>query len=270
MLGFKHLDSLLTESILTFRISNMSETATSTAKRVVRRKSTVSSTGDTLVTASSSVQNKNISSIIQSFTDLIDKVLQAKFEFEKFHKEITETKELWVKEQKSHELKIQERDQQEEIAKKREEETYRYERDLARKRVEDEFAEKKARWEKELAERKEEIENDKRELETLGKQVAGFEAEKEKMVKEAVSVLQSQLTDKFETDKKLREQEVRAEKEVSHLNISHLTAENTRLNEEITTLKKALEEATKQVKDIAVKVIESSNTGVKISSSSEE
>lgn len=269
MLGFKHLDSLLTEFILTFRISNMSEVATSAAKRVVRKKSTVSSTGDTPMTTSSSVQNKNINSIIQSFTDLVDKVLEAKVEFEKFHKEITETKELWVKEQKNHELKIQERDQQEEIARKREDETYRYERDLVRKRVEDEFAEKKDKWEKELAERKEEIENDKRELEILRKQVAGFEAEKEKIVKEAMSVLQRQLTDKFETDKKLREQEVRAEKDVLNLNVSHLTAENARLKEEIITLKKSLEEATKQLKDIAVKVIESSNSGVKIPSSSE-
>lgn len=270
MLGFKHLDSLLTEFILTFRISNMSESTTSVAKRVVRRKSTVPSVADASVITSSSVQNKNISSIIQSFTDLVDKVLEAKVEFEKFQKEISEIKELWVKEQRNHELTIQERNQQEELTRKRDEETYKYERDLARKKAEDEFAEKKARWEKELAERREEIENDKRELETLRKQVAGFEAEKEKAVREAISLLQKQLMDRFEADKKLRDQEVHAEKEVSNLNISHLTAENARLNEEIITLKKALEEATKQVKDIAVKVIEASNTGVKISSSSEE
>ena len=49
-----------------------------------------------------------------------------------------------------------------------------------RKRAEDEFADKKLAWEKDLAQRKQELEDQKKELEDLRKLVVGFEIEKEK------------------------------------------------------------------------------------------
>lgn len=244
----------------------MSDTNTPVTKRTIRRK--VATTP--VATTESVTSIKNIDVSIQAFSDLISKISDEKEELERLQKEIMEARSTWIKEQKDHELKLLERNQQEEIARKREEETYTYETTLSRKKVEDEFSEKKAKWEKELAERKGEIEKDKQELEALRKQVTGFESEKEKTVKEAVSILQKELTDRFAIDKKLSEQEFRAEKEVLNLKINHLTTENARLNNEMNTLRKALEEATKQVKDIAVKVIESSNTGTKVSSSPEE
>lgn len=41
------------------------------------------------------------------------------------------------------------------------------------------------------------------------------------------------------------------------MKVANLEAENSRLNKEIEILKKSLDEATRQVKEIAVKVIES-------------
>lgn len=245
------------------RIDAMSESNTSTVKKPVRRKSSVTSVSSSPPVINISASTKNFDVIISAFSDLVTRITEAKAEFENLQKEIISTKEAWIKEQKDHELKITERNQQEETARKREEETYRYETNLARKKEEDEFEQKKEKWEKELAERKEEIENDKKELELLRKQMAGFEGEKEKAVKEAVIQLQKELTGKFDTERKLREQEVHSDKELLDLQISTLTIDNTRLNSEITASKRALDEATRQVKDIAVKVIEASNTGMK-------
>lgn len=206
---------------------------------------------------------------MESFTDLVNKISQSKAEFEILQKEIETIREQWMKEQKDHEIRMSERDQQEEIARKREEETYRYETNLARKRMEDEFTEKRMRWEKELLERKEEIENDKKELDVLRKQVAGFEGEKEKAVKEAVALMQKEVTTKFETERKLREQEFHSERDLLSLRLESFTNENARLGNEVAAFKKALEEATKQVKDIAVKVIESSGSAAKITAPSD-
>ncbi len=87
--------------------------------------------------------------------------------------------------------------------------------------------------------------------------VDGFEMGKGEAVNQAQEILQKELTFKFETERKSREQEIKAEKDILNLKITNLTSENNRLNSEIESLKKALEEATRQVKEIAVKVIES-------------
>lgn len=243
----------------------MSELSTSTVKKPVRRKSIsistpVSSSPSNLF---SSTSMKSFDVIISVLSDLMSKIAEAKTELENLQKEVINTKETWINEQKDYELKIAERNQQEEIVKKREEETYRYEINLARKKEEDEFELKKEKWEKELTERKDEIEHDKKELELLRRQVAGFDTEKEKAIKEAVIQLQKELTGKFDTERKLREQEFRAERDLLNFRLESLSSENTKLASEVASLKKSLEDATRQVKDIAVRVIESSGSGVK-------
>lgn len=86
---------------------------------------------------------------------------------------------------------------------------------------------------------------------------ADFDHQKEAAVKEAEVLLEKNLTEEFEAEKKLREQEVKAEKDISGLKISNLESENSRLTKEMETLRRSLDEATRQVKEIAVKVIES-------------
>lgn len=81
--------------------------------------------------------------------------------------------------------------------------------------------------------------------------------------KEAESILEKILTEKFSNEKVLREQEIKAEKELLNLKITNLTAENARQTKEIESLKNALDEATKQIKEVAVKVIESGSTNYK-------
>ena len=241
----------------------MNSTASATVKKTTRaRKTSVSSDSSPAVKTDSLI--KNLKTYEESFVSLIGAINASKEEFSALQKEIAEIKESWVKEQKNRQTAIAENNQQEDIARKRENETYNYETSLARKKAEDEFLEKKAKWERDLEERKDEIAKERQELEILRKQVAGFETEKEKAVKEACGLLQKQLLDTVAADKKLRVQEIKSEKELLSLKITNLTQDNVRQANEIAVLKKSLEEAAAQLKDVAVKVIESSSPPIKI------
>ena len=242
----------------------MSPAAIGTVKKTTRaRKTAVSSVEATPVAKPVSSSVKNLKNYEDAFTDLLHSINNAKEEFTTLQKEIDEVRESWSKEQKNHELAIVERNQQEEVSRKRDNETYNYETELFRKKAEDEFSEKKAKWEKELENRKGEIAKEKEELEFLRNQVDGFEEEKEKAVKDASLKLQRELMERFTAEKKLREQEVKAEQELLALKITNLTSESSRQANEIALLKKSLEQATAQLKDVAVKVIESSNVSTK-------
>lgn len=200
--------------------------------------------------------DQSLVGIADYLSSLILKVGQVKEEIEKFQKEIIETKTNWEKEKNEHEKHVSERDREVELFRKRDEEEYQYQWKMERKRIEDEFGERKAKWEKELLERKEEIEADKRELMDLREKVAGFESEMAKAVKEAQTNLAKEMEAEYATERKLREQEIKSEKEILNLKIDSLTSENVKLTSEIEVLKKSLDEATRQVKEIAVKVIE--------------
>lgn len=237
----------------------MDESVANTPKKTTRSRKTAiqadtASVEANLITPSPVVSS---SSIIQIFEDLMTKLIKTKGEFDNLQKEIAQIKQDWSREQKQHELEVVQRNTQEELERKRENETYQYSTSLLRKRAEDEFEDKKLAWEKDLAQRKEELETQKRELEQLRKLAEQFESQKETAIKEAQTLLERELTEKFDTERKLNEQEVKAEKEILGLKISNLEADNSRLNKEVEVLKRSLDEATRQVKEIAVKVIES-------------
>lgn len=192
-------------------------------------------------------------------TDLglqISHLTELKNEVEKLEREIEQTKQEWLKEQKTHDQELIQRNQLEETSRRRDQETYDYETKLAKKRSEDELVDKRTKLEKELADRREEIEQNKKQLNELQKLVESFPAEKDKIIKEAVAATQKELTEKFETEKKLRDQEVKSQVEILNLKISSLENENSRQTKEIEVLKKSLEETTRQVKDIAIQVIQ--------------
>lgn len=222
-------------------------------KRVVRRKTAET----TEIPFSSTVPIKSVSSLTNTATKLIAEITDFRDQITSLEKSIAETKERWEKEQKEYVQEMHEQNQQEEIARKREEETYQYETKLTRKRAEDEFTERRAKWERELADQKEQLAKEHEELTTLRKQVAAFEEEKEKLVKTTSAAVQKELAAAFSTERKLREQEVKSEKDMQTLKLTTLTNDNQRLNQEITRLKQALDSANREVKDIAVKVIDS-------------
>ncbi|MBI4084282.1 MAG: hypothetical protein HY431_00060 [Candidatus Levybacteria bacterium] len=244
----------------------MNETAT-TVKKTTRTRKTATSAS---TTASVFSAQTTVSLIEETFNALLRQLSEAKSEFLSMQQRIEETKQAWIREQKEHELQAAQKNQQEEVERRREQESYEYETKLARRKAEDEFLQRKTKWERELEERKDEIERERQELVALRRQVEGFEGDKEKAIKDATAALQEEVTNQFATEKKLREQEVKAEKELLALKITTLTQENTRFNNEVEALKKALTDATVQLKDVAVKVIESSNAQTKQFTSSAE
>lgn len=230
------------------------------AVRTVRSKKT---TEETPIEEVGVVESEPVSTRLKtaakadSFAVLLKLFSDLQFEFERLQKEIVQTKDMWVGEQKAHQKEIEQRNILEELERKRDRESYEYEIGRRHKQAEDEFTDKKALWEKQLKDQQENLEKEKAELLDLRKMVDGFEMEKEKAVNEAQEILRKELTFKFETERRSREQEVKAERDILNLKITNLTTENNRLGDEIESLKKTLEEATKQLKEIAVKVIES-------------
>lgn len=246
----------------------MDEQVTAIPKKTTRMRK--ASTQTTSISDTGSTTSSTQSPLTSVFEDLIAKISQSKSEFDNLQREIERTKTEWVREQKQHEVEIAQRNTQEEVERKREQETYQYNTSLARKRAEDEFQDKKLAWEKDLSQRKEELEDQKRELEELRKLAEQFESQKETAIKEAQDLLQKELTERFNQEKALRDQEVKAEQDLLSMRISNLEADNSRLNKEIEILKRSLDEATRQVKEIAVKVIESGSNQVKLQAVSQE
>ncbi len=235
------------------------EESTPVIKKTARTRKTdsVQSSSTNVISSTPSATSVSETSITKIFEELTIKITQSKQGYESLQRQIEQTRQEWVREQKQYEVELSQQKTQGELERKREKETYEYSTTLARKRIEDEFQDKKLAWEKELSQRKEELENQKRELEELRKLSAGFDEQTEKAVKEALDVSEKELTDKFNQEKKLREQEVKSEKDILGLKISNLEGENSRLVKELEILKRSFDEATRQVREIAVKVIES-------------
>lgn len=233
----------LTNPINMLKSSQMPDNAALESKKITRRRAKASNIEEE--TTSTPLSPKVLNPISEAFTDLINKITQYRSLFEKLQKEIEEIKLAWLKEQKDRE-----------VERSREKESYDYEIQRQRKLDQDAFNDKKATWEKELQDQKDTLAKDKKELEQLRILVANFDKEKENAIKEATDALLRQLTSQFETASKLKEQEVKSEKEILSLKIANLTAENSRQSQEIAALKQALDEATRQVKEIALKVIE--------------
>lgn len=241
---------------------------TTTVKKIRSKKTVAELMEENVALPTVSLAKKAVTSA-EPFTDLIKTITQAQIEFDRLEKEIAEMKVSWLKEQTEYQTARVTHSQQDELNRKREEETYQYNLTREHKRVEDEFADKKATWEKALQNQQESLAQERKELEELRKLAGGFEVDKEKAVQMAGGVLEKELTARFETETKLKDQQTKAEKDLLNMRITNLTAENSRQVNEIEVLKKALEEATHQIKDIAVKVIESNSSNSKIANLSE-
>ncbi|KKT74117.1 MAG: hypothetical protein UW86_C0014G0008 [Microgenomates group bacterium GW2011_GWA1_Microgenomates_45_10] len=226
------------------------------SKKPTRTRKTLLKTS-TAVAADEQVSFKETVALSNSFTDLIAKVSATQQEFERLQKEIEGMKQVWVKEQQDHQKEVTSRNESTEIARKRDQEAYDYDLSRRRKVAEDQFDDEKFAWEKQLRENHDQIEKDRQELGQLRKLTETFEAEKEKLIKLTEDETKRRLEAQFGIDKKIREQEFKAEKELLTLRIDNLSSENSKYIKEIDGLRRALDEATRQVKDIAVKVIES-------------
>ncbi len=224
-------------------------------KRTIRTKK-IEDTVEASIEAPSTPSAQVIKSKTNNFDSLIASISSLQEEYETLQKEIAETHLSWTKEQKQHEEDVLSGKQQEDILRKREKETYEYETALARKKDEDLFLQKKSSWERELEDNKKQFAQEKQELETLRKTVATYETDKEKAIKAACDILEKNIMATFTTDKKLRDQEQKSAIEILELKLLNSQSENIKLAKQIEELKNSLETTTKELKDVAVRVID--------------
>ena len=138
----------------------------------------------------------------------------------------------------------------------REEEAYRYEQQLERKRVVDERENERL-----MHERKDEEQEIKdtlmTELSELRKKAAAAPVEIERAVKQAIATAVAQTQSDAATKASFAKQQADAALNLATVRITSLEETVKTQLQEIFLLKKQLDEATRQVKDIAVSVIAS-------------
>ena len=186
---------------------------------------------------------------------------------EELTREIETLRKEWGKEKQLHEAEIKERDGDERKRREREKEEYLYvfqrEQQLAREQFEDEkarlereLAYRRDQMEKELADREKAVVERETELNELRKQVSAFPKELEsavsKAVKEAIQRVESEAKNREELLKK----EFDGERNVLNTRIESLEKTVTEQNEQIAKLSQQVEKAYSQVQDIAIKAIE--------------
>lgn len=189
---------------------------------------------------------------------------------EEFQRELESTRAAWEKEQSAHEAEIQEQEAAELKRHGREKEEYGYtfqrEQQLARDRLNDEKAKlekeiqfKREQMERELAEQARAISQQEGELKELRQKVSAFpeqlEAAIAKAVKEAVQRAQAEAKSREE----LSQKEFAGERNVFQTRIESLERTTKEQSEQIAKLSQHLEKAYGQVQQIAVKALEGSS-----------
>lgn len=139
---------------------------------------------------------------------------------------------------------------------KREQEEYEYELSLNRRKEENEYAEKRAEQEAELAQRERAVAAAEQELAGLREKAAKFQAELEKAVAEAKEKTEREVLREEQVKADLLREKSAAEQRIAALTIDTLKGRVAALENEVESLKAQLANANKEVKDVAVKVIE--------------
>lgn len=172
-----------------------------------------------------------------------------KQEEEQFAKEMQERKQAWLEEQKNY-------DEQLKRTRAHEQEEYYYQQKLKRQRELDAWEEERRKRERVLQEEQEKYQKQQAELEELRTQVDQFPMQLEKAVKEAVNRALLDERKDAEVKRTFAKQEADNKAQVAALRIVSLEKTVKEQDEEIIELKRQLEAANRQVKEIAVAVIE--------------
>jgi len=174
------------------------------------------------------------------------------------------------REKNDYEAEIKERDMAEKKRRDREKEEYEYSFKRDQKIAKDKFEDEKAKLEKEIQIKKEQMENElkarekviaerEEELNELKKKVAAFPKEMEMVVAKAIK----ETTDRLNLEAKNREELVKkefiGERNVLTTRIESLEKIVKEQSEQIAKFSQQLEKAYQQVQDIAVKTIEGSS-----------
>jgi hypothetical protein len=174
-------------------------------------------------------------------------------------------------EKKEYEDEIRERDTAEKKKRDRDKEEYEYSFKRDQKIAKDKFEDEKAKLEKEIQIKKEQMEKElkareeviaerEEELNELKKRVAAFPKEMETAMGKAIKEATDRLTLEAKNREELQKREFIGEKNVLTTRIESLEKIAKEQSEQITKLTQQLEKAYQQVQEIAVKTIEGSST----------
>jgi hypothetical protein len=188
---------------------------------------------------------------------------------EDFDNEIFEIRTSWDKERKTNELTKKEEQERLQKERKREEDDYRYNLQQTRKKEQDsynanketldkELSERKILFEKEIAEREKNLSAAEQELETLRKESEGFATKLNEAIQYAEERLTTSLQRENDFEKKLLLKENEGLMQLKEQTIGTLQQRIKELEDMLKQQQSKAEAADKNVKDIAIKAIESS------------
>jgi hypothetical protein len=191
--------------------------------------------------------------------------------------EIDTTRTAWEKEQEDHDAAVKERDTAEKKRQTREKEEFEYLFKREQQLATDRFTYEKAKLEKELKDKKEQLENELKsreaaiaereaELNDLRKGAAQFPKELETAVSKAVKENSEKLLLEAKTREELLNKENEGERNVFKARMDSLEKTTVEQGERISTLTKQLEAAYQKVQDIAVKTVEGASNFKSIAS----
>lgn len=185
--------------------------------------------------------------------------------------EIDTTRGAWEKEQEDYDAGVKERDAAEKKRQAREKEEFEYTFKREQKLATDRFTYEKAKLEKELKDKKEQLENELKsreaaiaereaELNDLRKRTAQFPKELETAVGRAVKEISERLLLEAKTKEELLKKEADGERNVFKARLESLEKTAKEQGERITVMTKQLEAAYQKVQDIAIKTVEGSSS----------
>jgi hypothetical protein len=186
---------------------------------------------------------------------------------EALRQEIDASRAAWEKEQEEHDAAVKERDAAEKKRQARENEEFEYAFKREQQSATDRFTYEKARLEKELKDKKEQMESELKareaaiaereaELNNLRKQVVQFPKDLETAVGRAVKETTERLLLEAKSREELLKKENEGERNVFKTRVESLENTVKEQGERISVLTKQLEAAYQKVQDIAVKTVE--------------
>ncbi|MCX6810621.1 MAG: hypothetical protein NTY30_02720 [Candidatus Berkelbacteria bacterium] len=184
--------------------------------------------------------------------------------------QMEEVKNKWAIEEKKLDDEFKQKKVDQENGHQRQEEEYKYNLDIIRKKEYDEYLTEKTARGKAIAEQEEMIANRKKEIAEMEKQIAEMPALIERKVKEAEEKLSEDLTSKYQNQ--IKELSINKEHnaKISEIKIANLETTIKNQTEEISGLKLELSKVSAMMKEMAVSAIEAKKPTIMSSKSVNE
>ncbi|PIP30606.1 hypothetical protein COZ22_00415 [bacterium (Candidatus Howlettbacteria) CG_4_10_14_3_um_filter_37_10] len=183
---------------------------------------------------------------------------------EELEKEITKAKKQWEQEKQNYQIELDESKRQKQLERKREDDEYRYALEVKRRDEGDVYEQKQKERERALTEREVSLQKRQSEILEMEKTLGAVSEKVQQAVKEANEKLAKELMSKHNIEINELKTTALHEKNIADLKITNMTETIKVQGTEIDLLKRQLAESSKQLKDVAVSVIEGRSQNNKI------